>query len=560
MTEAVACLARQASSSDREHWTPCRDTELTLTIVVAGALHQLFIFLVAWFAVARRSVHLPLFHRPLSSYILSLAGASGDLARKKTYPSLQFLFCNGFLPRHTAIIGYGRSHMTDDALRNRLRPTLTAGDGSSCSVDAFLSICTYVSGAYEGPEGFQGLESAITGHESGRIGKPAGRLYYLALPPSVYPTVCAGLKKYCDDVPSDVPGSWIRVIVEKPFGRDVFSSEELADQLGALYPESQLYRIDHYLGKEMLQSLFVMRFANALLSHVWSRDTVAAVLITFKEDFGTQGRGGYFDQFGIIRDMIATHLSQILAFVAMEKPASSHPDDIRDEKLKLLRCVLPAEASQCVLGQYEGYLDDETVPKGSTTATYAAITVFIDNDRWAGVPFIIRAGKALNERKTEVRLQLHATPKFIFEGNAEQMRNEMVIRLQPDEAIYLKFLLKKPGLDIQPTISELDLDYRRRYPGVVIPDAYSRLILECLRGDQQHFLRRDELRAAWAVFTPLLQEIDAGRLPVHQYAFGSRGPPQADELVAAAGYIRPKDYKWEAKHALGTGHMSAIAE
>jgi glucose-6-phosphate 1-dehydrogenase len=406
------------------------------------------------------------------------------------------------------------------------------------------------------------LEAAMSKFEARRPSCGAGRLYYLALPPSVYPMVCRGLKQHCDMIPTAVSeGSWIRVIVEKPFGRDVDSSEELAEELGSLYPESQLYRIDHYLGKEMLQSLFVMRFANALLSPMWSRDSVAAVQITFKEDFGTKGRGGYFDEFGIIRDMIATHLSQILAFVAMEKPTSTHPDDIRDEKLKLLRCVLPAETKNCVLGQYEGYLDDPTVPAGSNTPTYAAITLFIDNDRWAGVPFVIRAGKALNERKTEIRLQLHATPKFIFHGHADEMRNEVVIRLQPDEAMYLKFLVKQPGLEMEPIISELDLDYRRRYPGVVIPDAYSRLMLECLRGDQQHFLRRDELRAAWAIFTPLLHAIDAGAVPVVRYPFGSRGPPEADALLAAAGYIRPKDYEWERRH-LGVAHepMSGIKE
>ncbi|KAG7674860.1 hypothetical protein Ndes2526B_g07698 [Nannochloris sp. 'desiccata'] len=510
-------------SSEREHWAPCRDNSSTITIVVLGA--------------------------------------SGDLARKKTYPSLQFLFCNGFfkdLAASTQIIGYARSDMTDQDLRERLRPTLKSGE-NDCDKDNFLNICTYVSGAYDSAEGFQALEKAISAHEKKKSCCPAGRLYYLALPPSVYPQVCKGLKTYCDNV-SSAPGSWIRVIAEKPFGRDVDSSEKLADELGALYPESQLYRIDHYLGKEMLQSLFVMRFANALLSPIWCRQSIASIQITHKEDFGTKGRGGYFDQFGIIRDMISTHLSQILAFVAMEKPATAHPDDIRDEKLKLLRCIRPVDPAHAVLGQYTarsnpaepGYLDDPTVPKGSNTPTYAALTLYVDNDRWSGVPIIIRAGKALSERKTEIRLQLHATPHFIFNkdgGNdASQMRNEIVIRLQPDEAIYMKMMVKAPGLEMSPVISELDLDYRRRYPGVVIPDAYSRLILECLRGDQQHFLRRDELRAAWAIFTPLLHAIDKGEVDVHKYEFGSRGPAAADELLAKAGYIRPKDYTWSSRH------------
>lgn len=375
------------------------------------------------------------------------AGASGDLARKKTYPSLQFLFCNNFLPKKTRIIGYARSPMSDDDLRKRLRPTLSGKDGD---VEAFLSICTYMHGPYDTPEGYQALEKAMEAWENDHSGcnKQIGRLYYLALPPTVYPVVCRGLKENCDSIAgyedSDGKESWIRVIVEKPFGRDVDSSEELAEQLAELYPEEQLYRIDHYLGKEMLQSLFVMRFANTLLAPVWDRASVASVQITFKEDFGTQGRGGYFDHYGIIRDMIATHLSQILAFVGMEKPMSQHPEDIRDEKLKLLRCLRAVKADDVVIGQYlagedePGYLDDPTVPEGSKTPTYAAMVLYIDNDRWSGVPFIIRAGKALNERKAEIRLQLHRPAHFIFEGDAESMRNEVVIRLQPDEAIYCK--------------------------------------------------------------------------------------------------------------------------
>ena len=220
------------------------------------------------------------------------------MAKKKTYPALYFLFKNNFLPENTRIIGYARSNLTDDDLRDRLRPSLK---GSAGDVDRFLNICTYISGPYDGSSGFQKLEEVLREEESKNLGCPAGRLYYLALPPTVYPVVCKGLKLYCDDVASTSPKSWIRVIVEKPFGRDVQSSEELAEQLGELYPEEQLYRIDHYLGKEMLQNLFVLRFANGMMSPLWSRDNISSVQITFKENFGTQGRGGYFDSFGIVR-------------------------------------------------------------------------------------------------------------------------------------------------------------------------------------------------------------------------------------------------------------------
>lgn len=478
------------------------------------------------------------------------AGASGDLAKKKTYPALFFLYKNNFLPKKTHIVGYARSVLTDEAMRDRISPHLK---GSEADVGAFLQICSYVAGSYDGDSGFQKLDGVLAGIEAQYPCSPLGRLYYLALPPTVYPTVCKGLKRHCDST-SDVECNWIRIIIEKPFGRDTDSAEELAEQLGVLYPEEQLYRIDHYLGKEMLQNLFVLRFSNTLFSPLWSRENIDSVQITFKENFGTEGRGGYFDSFGIIRDMIATHLSQILAFVAMEKPATLHPDDIRDEKLKLLRCVRPVKPEDCVLGQYvgkgtePGYLDDPTVPEGSKTPTFASMILAINNDRWAGVPFIIKAGKALNQRKADIRIQLRQPPTFIFPGDAEYLRNELVVRLQPDEAIYAKIVVKSPGLDMGTEMSELDLDYRRRFPGVVIPDAYSRLILEAIRGDQQHFLRRDELRAAWSIFTPLLNAIDEGKVPIHEYEFGSRGPAEADVLVTRSGYKRPVDYVWSLNH------------
>lgn len=500
-------------ASDRDHWTCGIAGSLCLTIVVAGA--------------------------------------SGDLAAKKTYPALQFLFNHGFLPPEVAIIGYARSPLTNEELRQRLLPRLS---GEQQVKQRFLERCTYVQGSYDGAEGWQALAALLNAREAKHPCNPAGRLYYLALPPSVYPQVCTGLKTYCDVVAARQGSKsfWIRLIVEKPFGRDLESSENLAAQLGELYPEQQLYRIDHYLGKEVTQTLFVLRFANAFLAPMWNRETIANVQITFKEDFGTQGRGGYFDSFGIIRDVLQNHLTQLLAVVAMEKPVSVHPDDIRDEKVKLLRCIRPVEDMDTVLGQYTsdgnepGYLEDPTVPPGSHTATFASCVLYVDNDRWAGVPFVLKAGKALNDRKAEIRIQLKSTPHFIFgAGDPEAMRNELVIRLQPGEALYMKTIVKRPGLDMDTIIAEMDLDYGRRFPHTVIPDAYPKLILDAIRGDQQYFVRRDELRAAWAIFTPLLHRIDEGRgPPVHPYRAGSRGPAQADELLDRIGFRRNEKYVW----------------
>lgn len=420
-------------------------------------------------------------------------------------------------------------------------------------VEDFLALCTYVRGEYNDGAGYVALQSALNTWEQQFNGKspPAvGRLFYLALPPLVYPDACTQLKAHVTDLAAHDPRSWVRVILEKPFGRDLESSEELAGILGKLFSEETLYRIDHYLGKELTQNLLVMRFSNALFSSWWNRHYVDNVQITFKEPFGTEGRGGYFDKYGIIRDVIQNHLIQVLALLAMEAPVSLHPDDIRDEKSKLLRAIPPLTPEDCILGQYvaangkPGYRDDPTVPPNSKCPTYAACKLSINNDRWMGVPFILKAGKALDDRSVVVRMQLKPCASPIF-GDLNHMRNEFVMRFQPGEAIYAKMVVKKPGLDMQCEMSELDLSYMHRYKDVHIPDAYERLILDCIRGDQQHFVRRDELRAAWAIFTPLLHDIDAGRLQPEPYPYGSRGPESVNEFVAKAGYVQTR-YIWNA--------------
>lgn len=265
---------------------------------------------------------------------------------------------------------------------------------------------------------------------------------------------------------------WNRVIIEKPFGKDADTSKQLCDHLASLFSEEQLYRIDHYLGKEMVQNLMTIRFGNRIFSPTWNRDNIASVMITFKEPFGTGGRGGYFDEFGIIRDVMQNHLLQILSLVAMEKPASCHPDDIRNEKVKVLKSIEHLTVDDVVLGQYVGnpdgegeaklgYLDDPTVSAGSTTPTYALAVLRINNERWDGVPFILRCGKALNERKAEVRIQYNDVPGDIFEGRPK--RNEMVIRVQPGEALYVKMMTKSPGITFDMEETELDLTYGCRY-------------------------------------------------------------------------------------------------
>lgn len=347
------------------------------------------------------------------------------------------------------------------------------------------------------------------------------------------------------------------MIVEKPFGKDSASSKILSDHLSSLFTEDQLYRIDHYLGKEMVQNLMTIRFGNQLFNPTWNRQNIASVMITFKEPFGTQGRGGYFDEFGIIRDVMQNHLLQILSLVAMEKPASVHPDDIRDEKVKVLKCIQQITIDDVVLGQYIGnpegtgdetlgYLDDKTVPMGSTTPTFATAILRINNERWDGVNFILRCGKALNERKAEVRIQYHDVPGDIFGGKTK--RNELVIRVQPGEALYIKMMTKSPGITFDMEETELDLTYQNRYQGVVLPDAYERLILDVFCGSQMHFVRSDELSEAWRIFTPLLYNIESNKIAPIKYVYGSRGPKEADKKCDDANFKFYGSYKWHKSH------------
>ncbi|PKA55507.1 Glucose-6-phosphate 1-dehydrogenase, cytoplasmic isoform [Apostasia shenzhenica] len=475
-------------------------------------------------------------------------GASGDLAKKKTFPALFNLFRQGFLKSsEVRIFGYARTKISSEDLRERLRGYLNKGKEDSKedseSLSKFLQLIKYVSGSYDNAEGFQSLNKEILEHESSKNSQPetSRRLFYLALPPSVYPPVCRMIRSYCMNQ-SDHPG-WTRIIVEKPFGKDLSSAEELSTQLGELFDEKQLYRIDHYLGKELVQNLLVLRFANRFFLPLWNRDNIDNVQIVFREDFGTEGRGGYFDEYGIIRDIIQNHLLQVFCLVAMEKPVSLKPEHIRDEKVKVLQSVQPIKLEDVVLGQYDGYKDDPTVSPNSNTPTFASVILRIHNERWEGVPFILKAGKALNSRKAEIRVQFKDVPGDIYKCQ-KQGRNEFVIRLQPLEAMYMKLTVKKPGLEMSTIQSELDLSYRQRYQDVVIPEAYERLILDTIRGDQQHFVRRDELKAAWEIFTPLLHEIDDGALKPLPYSSGSRGPAKADELLAKAGYVQTHGYIW----------------
>lgn len=494
-------------------------------------------------------------------YVFVVLGASGDLAKKKVYPTIWALYRDKLLPENTVIIGYARSERTISQLMEEVSKYVKLDlDKESKLWQQFWSTNHYLKGSYDNGQDFKLLNSHILNLQKANNQQTKhsnlNRLFYFALPPVVYASVSKLIREYCIPSQSDSEthnSGWSRVIIEKPFGRDSESSAELSAHLSQLYKEDQIYRIDHYLGKEMVQNLMALRFGNRLFSKTWDRENISSVYITFKEPFGTYGRGGYFDQFGMIRDVMQNHLLQILSLVAMERPVSSNPEDIRDEKVKALRCMPAIKREDIVIGQYVGdaeaedeaklgYRDDPTVPAGSITETYAMAVLWVNNERWEGVPFFLRCGKALNERKAEVRIQYRDVPGDIFNGQLK--RNELVIRVQPGEAVYLKMMTKQPGRSFKLEETELDLTYNKRYKDAILPDAYEKLILDVFTGSQMHFVRSDELAEAWRIFTPVLKEIELNKDPPLPYKFGSRGPQQADHLASKHGYKFYGTYKW----------------
>ncbi|KNA25621.1 hypothetical protein SOVF_004890 [Spinacia oleracea] len=476
-----------------------------------------------------------------STVSITVVGASGDLAKKKIFPALFALYYEDCLPKHFTIFGYARSKMTDDELRTMVSKTLTCriDKRENCGekMEEFLKRCFYQSGQYDSRENFVELDKKLRQREAGRI---ANRLFYLSIPPNIFIDAVR-----CASLSASSANGWTRVIVEKPFGRDSESSAALTNGLKQYLKEDQIFRIDHYLGKELVENLSVLRFSNLIFEPLWSRQYIRNVQLIFSEDFGTEGRGGYFDHYGIIRDIMQNHLLQILALFAMETPVSLDAEDIRNEKVKVLRSMRPLQLDDVVIGQYKsqtrggvtypGYTEDKTVPKDSLTPTFAAAALFIDNARWDGVPFLMKAGKALHNRSAEIRVQFRHVPGNLyarnFGSNLDQSMNELVIRVQPDEAIYLKINNKVPGLGMRLDRSTLNLHYAARY-AKEIPDAYERLLLDAVEGERRLFIRSDELDAAWALFTPLLKELEQKKVNPEYYPYGSRGPVGAHYLAA----------------------------
>ena len=438
-------------------------------------------------------------------------GATGDLAYKQIFPALQALVKDGKLDM--PVIGIARSGWNVEQLRRRARDSLAEHGGVDKAAFAQLSRrMQYIDGDYSDAQTFAKLRTALGGCQH--------PLHYLAIPPSMFVPVVKGLA-------ASGCAQGARVIVEKPFGRDLQSARALNRTLHRFFREHDIFRIDHYLGKEPVQNLLYFRFANALLEPIWNRDHIASMQITMAEDFGVQGRGRFYDEVGAIRDVVQNHMLQVLALLAMGPPANRSADALRDEKLRLFRSMRPLRPADVVRGQFRGYLKEPGVATKSTVETFAALRLHMDTWRWAGVPFFIRAGKQLPVKCTEVLVRLKHPPQRVFDDVADAPPDHFRFRLSPNVVISLGARVKQPGETMQGR--PVELVAHRDLPAEMAP--YERLLGDAIDGDSVLFTRDDCVEEAWRVLDPVLGD----RVPLHGYKPGSWGPKQADALIADAG-------------------------
>jgi len=469
---------------------------------------------------------------------LVIFGASGDLTSRKLVPALYELFRKKRLPAGTRIVGFSRTPIAHEAWRECLAESAArflAGAFDAALWSEFASQVFYQAGDLGKVEDFVSLNNFLTELESGT---PASRIYYLATAPQFFQPAIAHLGAAGM---ADQSSGTRRLVIEKPFGTDLASAQQLNLAVHRVFNEGQVYRIDHYLGKETVQNLMVLRFANSIFEPIWNRNYIDHVQITVAEEVSVGRRGGYYNSVGVLRDMFQNHLLQLLTLTAMEWPSAYQADVIRDEKVKVLRAIrlISREdvARDTVRGQYRKYRDESDVPPDSNTATFGAIQFHVDNWRWQGVPFLLRSGKAMSCQTTQIVIQFRQPPHQLFQGEPRPLTesNRLVIQVQPAEGVQMHFFTKVPDAGMKLRQTDLSFQYREKFAGPM-PEAYQRLLLDVMQGDASLFTRADEVELAWRVIDPIQAAWDeAHASPLSFYEVGDWGPPSSTEWMARQG-------------------------
>jgi len=480
--------------------------------------------------------------------VIVIFGATGDLTSRKLFPSLFSLCRNGLLPDNICIVGASRSKLSHEDFREFMRQSVDkSADEARDDWELISKHLFYHSVTYDDPESFNNLKIFLDKLDS-EFQTRGNRLFYLAVPPTAYKEIAEQLGRAAMSREETEKDNWVRLIVEKPFGRDLESARDLDRSLHAHFSEHQIFRIDHYLAKETVQNILMLRFANSIFEPVWNRLYIDSVNITVAEQLGVEHRAGYYDNFGVLRDMFQNHMMQLLALCAMEPPSIFQAERVRDEKTKVYRSLRPFPVqdldSYLVLGQYSsgiikdkpvpGYLQEKGVDPGSLTPTFASMKVFIDNWRWQGVPFYLTSGKRLPEKNTEINIQFRQVPNSMFRGiiGEDISANSLTLGIQPREEIHLNFQTKIPGHKVCLRTVQMLFDYHQDYADPAL-DAYEKVLLDCLLGDHTLFWRQDGVELCWGFLTPILEECDCPERGKRLYTYeaGTWGPKELNKLM-----------------------------